>query len=146
MTYLLNRAIARLVFPVLLFGFFAAAAAAQSTIFIVRHAEKAESGGTDPDLSEPGKARAESLANILKDAGITAIYTTEFKRTQETAAPLAKILGIAVDHSSGKIKHGARREITSPTRRERFSSRPFQHHSAADKGARRRHSDQYWRQ
>ena len=68
------------------------AAAAQSTIFIVRHAEKAAGGGDDPDLSEAGRARAEALATVLKDAGISAIYTTELKRTQQTAAPLAKTL------------------------------------------------------
>ena len=33
---------------------------------------------------------------MLKDKNITAIYTTEFKRTQQTAAPLAKSLGITV--------------------------------------------------
>ena len=78
--------VALLLFSLLL----ASTAAAQSTIFLVRHAEKA--GGDDPDLTEAGRARAESLANILKDAGITSIYTSEVKRTQETAAPLAKIL------------------------------------------------------
>lgn len=79
----------------------AAQTAAQSTVFVVRHAERADAGATaspmmatDPDLSEIGKARAESLAIALKDAGITAIFTTEYKRTQQTAAPLAKALGI----------------------------------------------------
>ena len=67
---------------------------AQSTIFLVRHAEKAQNGGKDPALSEAGVARAEMLTKILSDAGITAVYTTEFKRTQQTAAPLAKALGI----------------------------------------------------
>src|SRR5206468_12662500 len=43
----------------------------------------------DPDLSSAGRARAEALAQILKDSGITAIFTSEFKRTQETAAPTA---------------------------------------------------------
>jgi broad specificity phosphatase PhoE len=73
-------------------GLLVSTAAAQSTIFIVRHAEKAQSGGDDPDLSEAGRARAESLANLLKDAAISAIYTSEVKRTGQTAAPLAKIL------------------------------------------------------
>ena len=49
---------------------------------------------TDPDLSDAGRARAESLAAMLKDAGITAIFVTQFKRTQQTAAPLAKALGL----------------------------------------------------
>jgi phosphohistidine phosphatase SixA len=62
---------------------------AQSVVVIVRHAEKAANGGNDPDLSSAGRARAEALARILKDSGITAIFTSEFKRTQETAAPTA---------------------------------------------------------
>src|SRR5206468_4638886 len=40
-------------------------------------------------LSSAGRARAEALARILKDSGITSIFTTEFKRTQETTAPTA---------------------------------------------------------
>lgn len=92
----------RFVLSLLLFGFFAASAVAQSTIFIVRHAEKAASRGKDPDLSQAGRARAESLASILKEVGITAIYATEFKRTQETAAPLAKTIGIALVRLPGK--------------------------------------------
>jgi broad specificity phosphatase PhoE len=81
----------------------ASPAAAQPTIFLVRHAERADTApGTsptmaaDPDLSVAGRARAASLATALKDATITAIYVTEFKRTQQTAAPLAKALGLTV--------------------------------------------------
>ena len=92
----------RLFLPLLLSGLLAASAAAESAVFIVRHAEKTESGGNDPDLSQAGRGRAESLASFLKDAGITAIYTTEFKRTQETAAPLAKLIGIQVTKVPGK--------------------------------------------
>ena len=77
-------------FLLLLCVLFVSTAAAQSTIFLVRHAEKA--GGDDPDLTAAGRARAESLATVLKDAGITAIYTSEVKRTQQTAAPAAKAL------------------------------------------------------
>jgi broad specificity phosphatase PhoE len=79
-----------------------ASVSAQQTVFVVRHAERADGGAgaggsmasTDPELSEAGKARAQSLANALKDAGIKAIYVTEFKRTQQTAAPLAAALNI----------------------------------------------------
>jgi broad specificity phosphatase PhoE len=63
---------------------------AQPVVVIVRHSEKATNGGNDPDLSSAGRARADALARILKDSGITAIFTSEFKRTQETAAPMAK--------------------------------------------------------
>ena len=64
-------------------------ASAQPIVVIVRHAEKATNDANDPDLSSAGRARANELARILKDSGITAIFTTEFKRTQETAAPTA---------------------------------------------------------
>jgi broad specificity phosphatase PhoE len=59
-------------------------------IFIVRHAEKASTGGNDPGLSPEGQKRAEALARILKDSQITSVFVTEFKRTQETAAPTAE--------------------------------------------------------
>jgi broad specificity phosphatase PhoE len=87
---------ASLLLVLAVFVLFVSATAAQSTIFVVRHAEKAESGGNDPDLSEAGRARAESLAKMLKNANITAIYATEFKRTQQTATPAAKALGLAL--------------------------------------------------
>ena len=70
--------------------FVAAATEAAPAIFIVRHAEKATTGGNDPDLSVAGQERAEALARILKDSQIAAVFVTEFKRTQETAAPTAK--------------------------------------------------------
>lgn len=59
-------------------------------VFIVRHAEKASTGGKDPDLSVQGQKRADALAHILKDSEITSVFVTEFKRTQETAAPTAR--------------------------------------------------------
>jgi phosphohistidine phosphatase SixA len=74
-----------------------ASLAGTGTIFLVRHAERADAGSTpatDPSLSDIGRARATSLATLLKDAGITAIIVTEFKRTGETAAPLAQALAI----------------------------------------------------
>jgi broad specificity phosphatase PhoE len=70
-------------------------ASAGPSIFIIRHAEKADSTSKDPDLSDAGRARAESVARILRDAKITSIYVTEFKRTQETAGPLSRATGIS---------------------------------------------------
>lgn len=67
-----------------------AGANAAPVVFIVRHAEKASAGGKDPELSVQGQKRANALANILKDSQITAVFVTEFKRTQETAAPTAR--------------------------------------------------------
>ena len=68
----------------------AVTANAAPTIFVVRHAEKASTGGNDPDLSPQGQKRADALASILKDSQVTFVFVTELKRTQETAAPTAK--------------------------------------------------------
>jgi len=63
------------------------------TIFLVRHAEKV-SDASDALLSKTGEQRATCLAQTLRDSHIGAIYVTEVKRTQQTAEPLAKSLGV----------------------------------------------------
>lgn len=66
-------------------------------IFFVRHAEKSKDDPRDPNLNEEGHARAEQLKYHLAEAGITKIYSTDYKRTQQTVAPLAKALGIETE-------------------------------------------------
>jgi 2,3-bisphosphoglycerate-dependent phosphoglycerate mutase len=68
----------------------ASTSAQKKTIILVRHAEKADATGQDPDLSAEGKARAERLTKIVKHYKPGAIYSTDFKRTRDTVAPLAK--------------------------------------------------------
>ena len=80
-----HLALILLIPPLLITG-----ANAAPVVFIVRHAEKASDGGKDPELSLQGQKRADALANILKDSQITSVFVTEFKRTQETAAPTAR--------------------------------------------------------
>jgi broad specificity phosphatase PhoE len=71
-----------------------APAAAPSTLFLVRHAEKAGEEGDVP-LTEAGAARARELARVLGEAGVRQIYTTQYQRNVDTAKPLAEKLGIA---------------------------------------------------
>jgi broad specificity phosphatase PhoE len=65
------------------------AVAAQQSIIIVRHAER-QTGDGNESLSEAGRHRAERLAAMLKDAGITHIFVSDRRRTLETAQPLAR--------------------------------------------------------
>ncbi len=58
-------------------------------IYLVRHAEKVDDS-RDPELSDAGKERAQHLAERLKDAEITFVYTTPYIRTRDTARPTAK--------------------------------------------------------
>ncbi|HVJ89680.1 MAG TPA: histidine phosphatase family protein [Labilithrix sp.] len=58
------------------------------TFVVVRHAEKA-SAEKDPALSERGRTRANALATLLGHAGVTQLLATQYRRTQETLAPLA---------------------------------------------------------
>ncbi len=60
-----------------------------TTVFVVRHAEKADGSGDVP-LSEAGRLRAEELAELLSTYRISAVYSTPFNRTQQTAEPTAR--------------------------------------------------------
>ena len=70
-----------------------AAAQDKKTLILVRHAEKdwvqSEMSG-DPELSAVGKQRAERLADTIKEYRPGAVYSTDTRRTRDTAAPMAK--------------------------------------------------------
>lgn len=66
-------------------------AAAQQAVIVVRHAEKADQS-SDALLSVEGLSRAKALADLLRASGVTHIVTTEYRRTRETARPLAEAL------------------------------------------------------
>lgn len=58
-------------------------------IILVRHAEKADATSADPELSADGKRRAERLVKVLGKYKPGAFYSTDFKRTRDTARPFA---------------------------------------------------------
>jgi phosphohistidine phosphatase SixA len=64
-------------------------------VFIVRHAETG-STAADPSLDVTGQARAQALATKLAGEGITAVLTSQYKRTQETGQPTAAAAGLTV--------------------------------------------------
>jgi len=75
-----------------------------TTVFLVRHAERAAPGDpefdtanpSDPPLNTAGRARALELAHVLEEAGVTAVYASQFARTQQTVAPIAQQAGVPV--------------------------------------------------
>ena len=67
-----------------------------TTVVVVRHAEKSTDDARDPSLSELGRERARALSALLKDAGVTEIYTTHYKRTRQTAEPFAQQFGVPI--------------------------------------------------
>lgn len=73
---------------------------ATTTVIFVRHAEKASVPTEDAGLSPAGQRRVEELRRQLVDAdvvaGIDAVYSTPFRRTEETARPIADALGLPV--------------------------------------------------
>jgi len=66
-------------------------------VFLVRHAEKGADDPRDPGLTDAGRARAAELARVLGDAGVTHLFATEYRRTQETLLPLAEAVGVEVE-------------------------------------------------
>lgn len=69
----------------------ACASGPDTTIYLVRHAEKT-AVANDPALTPEGEARAEALADRLDTAVLTLIYSTNTTRTKTTAEPIAKRL------------------------------------------------------
>jgi broad specificity phosphatase PhoE len=65
----------------------------QEVIFVVRHAEQVQSVD-DPPLTPAGEARARALAEFLRDANITSVYSSQALRTQQTARPAAELMGL----------------------------------------------------
>lgn len=99
-----RRAFTLLVYVVIVFGLaWYFESQGTTTIIFVRHADvdRPLAEDTDMPLNERGMKRADLLANFLENidvvAGVDAIYVDATRRTQETAEPLAKRLGIGYE-------------------------------------------------
>ena len=68
---------------------------AESTFYLVRHAEKTKDK-TDPALTAEGQQRAQDLAQRLAKVPLTSIYSSGYIRTRDTAAPIAQAKGLEV--------------------------------------------------
>ena len=66
-----------------------------TTYYFIRHAEKVDSS-QNPDLSEKGLKRAELWNKIFSEISFDEIYSTDYKRTLQTASPTATTKKIEV--------------------------------------------------
>ena len=94
-----------------LLGAVGTVAAADQVIFLVRHAERADATqgqpppgmmANDPPLSAAGHERAKRLAALLGSSEIKHVFTTEYQRTRQTAAPLSEKLGVMAVMSAAR--------------------------------------------
>lgn len=64
-------------------------------VYVMRHLNTPE-GERDPDLTEAGTANAKAVVHWFHGKKLTAIYVSDYKRTRQTAGPLAAERGIEV--------------------------------------------------
>jgi broad specificity phosphatase PhoE len=85
-------------------------------LILVRHADKAAQPTDDPPLTEAGAKRAQDLATTLRSAGVTSIFTTQLRRTRDTAQPLATALGL----TPAVLKVGEHALVANPAPGQQF--------------------------
>ena len=94
---------------------------APTLVFLVRHGKTPTTGSVLPGrasglhLADEGNAQAEAVARRIAEfhsartdkkggSGISAVYASPMERTRETAAPIAKALGLRVRQRPGLIE------------------------------------------
>ncbi|NVJ59742.1 MAG: histidine phosphatase family protein [Gammaproteobacteria bacterium] len=65
------------------------------SIYLVRHAEK-DNSQRNPHLTEKGNRRAQKLAQYLVNKNITAVFSTNYNRTLQTATPIADLINVSI--------------------------------------------------
>ena len=77
-----------------------------TTYYLIRHAEKDRTNNTNknPNLNSDGLLRADKWAKHFEYIILNAVYSTDYNRTQQTAAPTAKSKGLVVQsYNSSKM-------------------------------------------
>lgn len=69
-----------------------------TTYYFIRHAEKDRSDpeNKNPELTEGGQERAQNWMRVFEDVALDAVYSTNYNRTQQTAAPTAQSKSLEV--------------------------------------------------
>ena len=86
----------RFLFSLLLCCCFTGAGASQQddsyTLYLIRHSEKQVDDSNDPALSSAGRSRSEQLATWFNGSDIVDIWSSDYRRSRDTAAPLLSTL------------------------------------------------------
>ena len=86
-------------------------------VYLVRHSERAEDGTNDPPISEAGWERSRLLAEMLRDAGLTHIHSTDYIRTRSTGQPTAEATGLSIlSYDASVLRAVAGRLAATPGR------------------------------
>ncbi len=68
--------------------------AGDTTVILVRHAEKELTGGDVPLRDPDGTQRARDLIAVVQSAGVDLAISSKYRRTRETIAPSVEALGL----------------------------------------------------
>ena len=83
-----------------------------ATFYLVRHAEK-ELIGDDPALSDAGYARAQALSEELRGVKLDGIYSTDTRRTRDTAAPTLARTNLSLQIYDGRALSEFAQQLSS---------------------------------
>lgn len=82
-----------------------------TTVLLVRHGQTPTTGASLPGrapglhLADTGRAQADAVAARIAALGaVSAVYASPLERTRETAAPIAKALGLKVQINRGLLE------------------------------------------
>jgi len=67
------------------------------TLYLVRHAEKQTDGSDDPALNDIGRNRSEQLATWFEEKDIKLVWSSDYRRSRDTAGPLISGLGLELN-------------------------------------------------
>jgi len=82
--------------------------------YLVRHAEKTKDKN-DPALTQAGAKRAQDLTTLLKGVPLTKIYSSDYRRTRDTAAPVAAAKSLEVVIYNPRDLEGLSKKLLAET-------------------------------
>ncbi len=100
----------------------------KTTLLLIRHGqstwnlERRIQGQLDPELTQSGLEQADIVAQRLQGQSWDALYSSDLSRTSQTAAPIAKVLGLEVKYDPllREWRQGKREGLLAVDAEERY--------------------------